>query len=178
MNITFVPLVKSHFSLLIKWLQTPHVRLWWDQDIKWTPELIEEKYSEYVNGSKSVNERHGEFKKPIYAYIICIDNVPIGYIQYYNFYDFPRDSCPDLSKLPKSCAGLDLYIGEVEFFGKNIGSTVLSLFLEEHVFERFNYVFVDPDTTNLGAIRAYEKVGFRKAKEQSGIGELWMIREK
>ncbi len=41
MNITFVPLVKSHFLLLIKWLQTAHVRLWWDQDIKWTPELIE-----------------------------------------------------------------------------------------------------------------------------------------
>ena len=74
MNITFVPLVKSHFLLLIKWLQTAHVRLWWDQDIKWTPELIEKKYGDYVNGSKSVNKSHGEFKKPIYAYIIYIDN--------------------------------------------------------------------------------------------------------
>ena len=107
MIITFVPLVKSHFLLLIKWLQTAHVRLWWDQDIKWTPELIEEKYGEYVNGSKSVNKSHGEFKKPIYAYIICIDNVPIGYIQYYNLHDSPRDSCLDLPKLPKWCASLD-----------------------------------------------------------------------
>ena len=178
MNITFVPLVKSHFLLLIKWLQTAHVRLWWDQDIKWTPELIEKKYGDYVNGSKSVNKSHGEFKKPIYAYIIYIDNVPIGYIQYYNLYDFPSESCPDLSELPKSCASLDLYIGEVEFIGKNIGSTALSLFLEQYVFPRFDYIFVDPDITNLGAIRAYEKAGFRKAKEQGGIDELWMIREK
>jgi aminoglycoside 6'-N-acetyltransferase len=140
--------------------------------------LIEEKYSEYVNCSKSVNEPQGKFKKPIYAYIICIDKVPIGYIQYYNLYDFPRESCTNLSDLPKSCASFDWYIGEVEFIGKNIGSKALSLFLEEHVFQRFDYVFVDPDITNLGAIRAYEKVGFRKAKEQGGIGELWMIREK
>ncbi|MGX6960355.1 MAG: hypothetical protein ACIPMY_03825 [Rickettsia endosymbiont of Pentastiridius leporinus] len=39
MNINFIPLTISHFSLLLKWLNMPHVKLWWDEDIKWTPKL-------------------------------------------------------------------------------------------------------------------------------------------
>ncbi len=190
MNITFTPLAQVHFSLLIKWLQTPHVKLWWpvtpklqssvgeDQDIKWTPELIEEKYSDYVNGGKLVTEREDAFKKPIYAYITCVSDTPIGYIQYYNVHDFSREQCQDLSELPNFCAGLDWYIGEVEFIGKNIGSKALCFFLEQHVFQKFDYVFVDPDTANAGAIRTYEKAGFKKIKEQLGTGEIWMIKSK
>jgi len=48
MNIVFEPLVKSHFSLLLTWLETPHVKAWWDQDVRWTKELIAEKYGSYT----------------------------------------------------------------------------------------------------------------------------------
>ncbi|WP_341814613.1 hypothetical protein [Wolbachia endosymbiont (group A) of Chalcis sispes] len=40
-NITFKALKEEHFLLLLKWLETPHVKRWWDADINWTPELIE-----------------------------------------------------------------------------------------------------------------------------------------
>ncbi|NBO24779.1 MAG: aminoglycoside adenylyltransferase, partial [Chlamydiae bacterium] len=30
MKITFAPLAESHFSLLLKWLESPHVKKWWD----------------------------------------------------------------------------------------------------------------------------------------------------
>ncbi len=179
MNITFIPLAESHFLLLMKWLQAPHVKMWWDQDVQWTPELIKEKYGYYVNVSKLVHNNHGKLEqKPIHAYIICLSDIPIGYIQYYNVHDFTRDQYQDVSELPKSCAGLDWYIGEIEFVGKNIGSKALALFLDKHVFQKFDYVFVDPDAANMAAIKAYEKSGFRKMKDQKGIGEIWMIREK
>lgn len=32
MNINFVPLADSHFPLLLKWLEMPHVKLWWDME--------------------------------------------------------------------------------------------------------------------------------------------------
>jgi aminoglycoside 6'-N-acetyltransferase len=32
-DIAFAPLNESHLSLLLYWLETPHVKLWWDQDI-------------------------------------------------------------------------------------------------------------------------------------------------
>lgn len=177
MNITFIPLAKSHFSLLIKWLQAPHVKMWWDQDVQWTPELIEKKYSDYVNGSKLVDNYNGEIEqKPIHAYIIFLNGIPIGYIQYYDVHVFPRDQNQDLSELPKSCAALDLYIGEVEFIGQNFGSKSLVLFLEQYVFQKFDYAFVDPDFANTAAIHAYEKAGFTKIK--SAKDEIWMIIEK
>jgi len=34
MNINLVPLTNSHFPILLKWLETPHAKLCWDQDIK------------------------------------------------------------------------------------------------------------------------------------------------
>jgi len=33
MNTTFQPLAISHFPLLLQWLETPHVKAWWDQDV-------------------------------------------------------------------------------------------------------------------------------------------------
>ena len=60
MNITFTSLTESHFPLLLKWLETTHVKLWWDQDVKWTPELIQEKYGSYVKGYKLAPKRYCE----------------------------------------------------------------------------------------------------------------------
>lgn len=33
MAITFETLHESHFTLLLKWLETPHVKKWWDEDV-------------------------------------------------------------------------------------------------------------------------------------------------
>lgn len=87
MKITFTPLAKPHFPLLLKWLEAPHVKAWWDTDVHYTPELIQEKYGSYVDGYKQI----GSERKPIHAFIIYFDDAPIGYIQYYNAYDLLRD---------------------------------------------------------------------------------------
>lgn len=36
MIIKFIPLAELHFSLLLKWLNTSHVKSWWDRDVNWT----------------------------------------------------------------------------------------------------------------------------------------------
>ncbi len=40
MTIIFEPLHESHFSLLLKWLETGYVKKWWDQDTEYTPDLV------------------------------------------------------------------------------------------------------------------------------------------
>ena len=40
MQITFEQLRNEHLILLLKWLETPHVKKWWDQDVKYTPFLV------------------------------------------------------------------------------------------------------------------------------------------
>lgn len=170
MNISFEPLQGRHFSLLLKWLETSHVKAWWDQSIKWTIELIEEKYGPYVDGYKI----EGEASKPVYAYIVLVEGVEIGYIQYYNAYDFPRDE--PIDSFPQSLAAFDILIGEAEYINKGIGARALRVFCDEYIFKKFENCIVDPDVGNIAAFRAYKKAGFIEVKR---IGEVvWMIKSR
>lgn len=171
MHVTFTPLQKTHFPLLLKWLYTPHLRIWWDPNTDWTNELIEKKYTPYTQGFKIL----GDIKKPMHAFIIMINETPIGYIQYYNKHDFPPEQGYSTEEFPKPLAAIDFYIGEKDYIGKGLGQKTLHNFLNEHVFKKYNACFVDPDTANKTAIHTYEKVGFKIIKEIAELTITWMI---
>ncbi len=171
MEISFKPLLESHFPLLLKWLEKPHVKTWWDPDILWTEEQIRNKYRSYVQGYKLENG----VVKTIHAFIIEADDHPIGYIQVYNAYDFPRSS--PLSDLPEYLAAFDILIGDQEYLSKGIGSLALTLFWGTFFKGNYQAVFADPDRRNIAAIRAYEKAGFKKMKENPATNETWMLKD-
>jgi RimJ/RimL family protein N-acetyltransferase len=171
MHITFEPLAKSHLSLLLRWLEAPHVKAWWDQGVHWTPKLIQEKYGSYIEGYKIQDG----IQKEIHAYIIYIDTKPIGYIQFYNAYDFPR-SAP-LIDLPPSLGAFDIFIGEENYIGKNVGSRAIVMFLDEYCTNKYTHIFADPDINNIVALNAYTKAGFKKIKESTETKEIWMLKE-
>lgn len=180
MNIIFKPLRETDFPLLLKWLEMLHVKAWWpvdqslsvdgDQDIQWTPELIRQKYGSYTKGYKLEKG----VAKTIGAYIIFVGEIPVGYIQIYNAYDFAR--AKPLIGLPSSLAAFDVFIGEKNYLKRGIGSSAIVQFLKEYG-DSYTHIFADPNSDNTAAIRAYEKAGFKKIKEQLDIGEVWMIRE-
>ncbi|MGQ3888540.1 GNAT family N-acetyltransferase [Legionella sp. CNM-1927-20] len=172
MIISFRALKNYDFPLLLKWLQTPHVRTWWDSDIHWNLALIEEKYATYVNGYKEINNH----QEPLYAYIIEFNHQDIGYIQYYNAHRFIKDNY--LAKLPTSLAAIDMYIGEPSALNKGLGSQALSLFIEEFIFPKFEAVLVTPDLKNQQAIACYRKAGFKPIYEHIKNHELWLLRDK
>ena len=98
-----------------------HVQKWWDQNTSWTPELIKAKYTSYTEGFKLEQGK----QKAIYAYVFCASEVPIGYIQYYDIRDFPRDTqLPD--NLPARAAALDFYIGDPSYLQKGYGRASLN----------------------------------------------------
>lgn len=163
MNISFAPLSTSHFSLLLKWLEMPHVKLWWDEDIKWSLELIEQKYSSYVREYKLENNE----PKNIQAYIIEADRTPIGYIQIYNAYDFERSS--PLINLPSKLAAIDYFLGEPEYLNKGVGLLTLRTFLENFIDKQYTHVLVDPDRKNIAAIKTYKKAGFKIIQENNDV---------
>jgi aminoglycoside 6'-N-acetyltransferase len=152
-------------------MKTDHVQKWWGENHSWTLEDISRKYETYCKGYK-ISENQ---KKPIHSFIIEISSQPIGFIQYYNAYDFPREYGEMLVGLPQSLAALDLYIGEISFLGKGLGPLILDRFLKEHVASSFEACFVDPNRYNVQAINAYEKAGFMHISRSSEERDVWMI---
>lgn len=172
-RITFIPLQESHFPLLLKWLKTHHVKAWWDQDVQWTPELIKKRFETYVHGYKILKN----IKKPMHSFIICRDGNEIGYIQYYGAYDFPREQGYVIEELPRNMASLDIFIEEQDAVGKGLGPLLLLQFLKEHIDPLYEACFVDPDTANVQAIRAYEKAGFKAVKTVNEGAITWLVRK-
>lgn len=84
MNITFKPLNEIDFPLLLKWLEVPHIKKWWDRDVTYTLDQVEQKYYSYTKRYKILDD----IKKPINAYIMSINNKSFGYIQLYDAQDF------------------------------------------------------------------------------------------
>lgn len=170
MKITFTSLSKLHFPLLLEWLQTPYVKKWWDPDVDWTHALIEEKYNSYVLMYKIQDG----VKKSIKAYIVYIDNEPIGYFQSYNAYDFPQSK--PLIGLPQNLITFDIYIGEEKYLGRGLGTKIIEQFFTEYNLDNKN-IFVSVDNNNKAAIRAYKKAGFKTFVKHVDVGEIWMLKE-
>ena len=160
MPINFKPLSPLDFPLLLKWLETPHVKLWWDPEIKWTAELIQKKYNSYTQGYKLEKGK----KKEIFAFIIYSNDIPIGYIQAYNAHDFLHDEL--IKGLPESLASFDIFIGEKEYLCKNFGCKALKAFFEEFFTQKYKYVLASTDYKNIAAINSYRKSGFTIIEEE------------
>lgn len=153
MKLTLAVLQPSHFLLLVEWLNAPHVHQWWNPEIIWTIENVIEKYTSYTYGYKLVNGEH----KPIQAYIIEANDVPIGYFQIYNAYDFERN--PPINNLPESLGAFDIFIGDSNYLHQGIGTKIILLGLSPQ-YNSFKTILVDTHIKNNAARRAYEKAGF------------------
>lgn len=171
--ITFDPLNEYHFPLLLKWLESPHVKKWWDREIAYTIELVREKYGKHTHGvAISKNSNH-----KTYAYIICLNKEKIGYIQAYNAHDFAEENGLDLDSMAGSICGVDLFIGESNLLNKGVGSQILNEFEKQILDQHFDWCLIDPLKENKPAIRAFEKAGFKVAEQFQSGSHIWMIKK-
>ena len=150
-KISFRKLELSDMELLHKWLNTDFVKDFYGKGS--TLDEVEKKYSKYVKK-----------EAPTDAYIIQIDNNDVGYIQTYLICDYP-----DYNKYIETdehSAGLDLYIGEKDYFHKGYGKHIIKKFLEEIIFSNseINDCILGPEPSNIVAIKTYSNVGFKYIK--------------
>jgi len=173
MTITFEPLHESHFPLLLKWLETPHVKKWWDQDVTYTMGLVKEKFGKHIHGlALSKNSNH-----KTYAYIICANKEMIGYIQAYNAHDFAHENGLNFSAISGSVCGVDLFIVESPFLHKGWGTRILNKFEKQLLAPHFDLCLVDPSKDNLTAIKAFTKAGFKIFEQFQTESNIWMIKD-
>ncbi len=146
--ITFIPLTEPDLTLIHTWLNIDHVRLrWGNKEI--SLEEVKEKYGAIVNGSE-----------PTLGYIIRYDNMPIGLIQTYKI-----DSYLEYKKqigIDENAAGLDLFIGDVNYLGKGLGSKIIRKFADEIIFPTYDVVscISDPVENNIASVKAFKNAGF------------------
>jgi aminoglycoside 6'-N-acetyltransferase len=138
-----------------RWLLEPHVKRWWDDGVKTPyPEAAIDDYREAIRGND-----------PTYHYLARIDQTPVGMFQHYRIGDDPEYA--EALALGEDAIGVDLFIGDPRLIGQGHGPKMLRQFLLEVAFpfHGIDVCVIGPSVTNVPAIRAYEKAGFRPLKE-------------
>lgn len=143
------------FGRIVHWRGQPHVHQWWDPDDP-APDL------------ETVRAHYGpraRTEDPTTAGIIELDGVPIGYLQFYRWLEWPAEAEAFEIDADEHTFGIDVFIGEPHLVGRGVGTRAVSLICRHLERESgATAVALIAETTNVRAQRAYEKAGFRKVR--------------
>jgi len=153
-NLSIRKMIDSHadYSLMAKWLTNPIVCEYYEGKTKPLDiEKVKEKFAHRARGESRV-----------IPCIILYNNQAIGFIQFYQTKpdEYSEIKIIDMSKY-KNPHGIDIVIGEPDFWNKGIGTNILRLTIQ-YLFQKRNadLIFIDPQTWNVRAVKCYEKSGF------------------
>lgn len=148
MHITFKPFTADDVPTYFTWCDRPHVKDKWFRPGYEPKEAIGKK----IGGTGDV-----------VPFVILLDRLPIGYIQYYHL----TPACwHALQDQPKGTVGFDIFIGEEDYIGKGIGTDVVKAFVQQlSALPDVTKIIVDPFMDDKRAIRCYEKAGFVQVRE-------------
>lgn len=158
-------MTEKHIPLWQKWISVPHVKDVW---------FIEEyETGDYIH-SKIKGNGH------TVPFIIYLDNLPIGYIQYCDLYAYRKIVEKPKGLFTKENQGtfcIDLFIAESDFLNKGYGTEIIKKFTQKLINELdVKKILIDPATSNKPAIRCYQKAGFKVLKnENDGITECTIM---
>lgn len=157
MSIRFTPLTHDDLVQLHVWLRRPHVAQWW-RDLD-TYEKVVADHLPALEG-----------REPTDHFLIVVDDRPVGMIQAYLVADHPEWEA--IVQVGPGVAGVDLFIGEEDAIGRGLGPEILGAFLTEVVFTRegTHACVAGVETANTRSLRAFEKAGFRAAREYEEEG--------
>ncbi len=163
--ITFRSLGASDLPMLAEWMEQPHWREWWGD-----PETEIGFIRNMLDGTDSTE-----------PYLFFLDGLPAGYIQCWHIADARVDpwltEAPWIMDLPDDAVGVDLSLADPALLSKGIGTATLTAFVARLRASGHNFIIIDPDATNIRAVRAYEKSGFRPIESLQGrTGDCLIMR--
>jgi len=148
MKISLRDIHSVDFALLKTWQSLPHIVEVWGN------EKYDEPYELYV-----FRTADGSVKQ----FIIEIDNIPVGYFQYY-WASKVGDGWWE--SFDAATVGIDFYIGETKWLGKGVGSKVID-FAVQMLFQdpSIQRIIADPSPSNGKIIHLLQKSGFKSQGE-------------
>lgn len=160
-ELRFESLKESHFTLIHRWFNKPHVQAFYSLK-SWTLEEVQQKLAPYLQQEKQMR-----------CFVIYHAHHPVGYVQSYPVKDHPWENQDLPDSVTQKAAGLDLFIGESEYLGKGFGPKIINSFLKEHLWPFYQYCLTDPDIRNEASIRVFQKCGFVEHKKIFSQDALW-----
>jgi aminoglycoside 6'-N-acetyltransferase len=155
-GVDFRPIARADFPLLSRWMSTPHVLRWWDDD----PSLaaLERDYGPCVDGTE-----------PAQVFIAHQLDFPIGLIQRYRLGAYPAyiAELAHLLAVPAQASSIDYLIGPTEALGKGLGSAMIAAFAARTWRDDPGTpaIVVPVQADNRASWRALELAGFARIAE-------------
>lgn len=146
----------SEYALMARWLNTPHVREWWDPDqADATVDTVRATY-----GPSADPQSEG-----VTAFIEDGGRA-VGFVQFYPW-SLEREYCAQVGiEVEPGAWAFDVFIGEPDAIGTGVATRALELVCRHLIGERgASAVVIVTETTNVRAQHVYEKLGFVKVHE-------------
>lgn len=167
---TFFPVEQRHLPVIHDWFTRDHVKeFYYGEGLERTLKNL----GLFVQGIC----HNGEYS--FEHWIAYLQDVPFGFLMTSRV-DGPQDPADPVEKWfeeGKETITLDLLIGPEEYIGKGLGPRMIREFLADK-FSHVTKVLIDPEVSNVKAIRAYEKAGFKKVEQflpKYSINPSWMM---
>ena len=156
-NLSFRAATLADIPMLLDWMQTPAVQLWW--------------------GAPDDHQRvlEGDIANPALDVQIVSGSQPFALVQDYDAHHWPK---PAYAALPKGTRAMAAFIGVPALLGQGLGRTFLRARAEAILAAGAPLVAIDPAAKNTRAIRAYRSAGFSgdaKIIDEDGIAVIPMI---
>ena len=163
---TFEPVTPAHRAMLKGWLSTPEAQRWWgDPDTE-----IDLIYAGEATGESRGFIAHHRQIGP-FAYIQCWDCAMVP--------PHLLTEEPWVADQAPGTWGVDITIGDPTLLGKGWGSQAVRAFCDRLFAEGVPRLIIDPDATNLRAVRAYEKAGFTRFDQSTAPdGSVTLLMER
>ncbi len=153
---TFKPAVESQRELIHQWLQQDYISEWiHGQGLQNTLSGLE-KFFQYQAKGEALDRQ----TKITQHWIGYDGDKPFVYLLTSNVFKNTADPYAKYSELDGPAITLDIFIGNTEYLGKGLASTVIKEFLQSQ-FSDVSEVFIDPEKDNVRATHVYQKAGFR-----------------
>jgi RimJ/RimL family protein N-acetyltransferase len=131
------PLEDRDLPLVKEWLYKDYIKKWYDDPEEWLYEM---------------KERKGAFHF-IQHFIVCDENGPIGFCQYYDCFEAKEDWYS--VDRPQSVFSMDYLIGEETCLGRGLGKEIVRILSDIiRVVEKAHEIVVQPEKENIASCRA------------------------
>lgn len=152
----FRPAIESQRELIHKWLQQDYIREWIHGQGLQNTLVGLEKFFQYQEGGRGLDR-----KSDLTQHWIGYDGSrPFAYLLTSNVFKESGGEYAKYSEAGGAAITLDIFIGDKEYLGKGLASSLIKEFLLTQCSD-VSEIFIDPEKSNERAFHVYQKVGFR-----------------